>query len=167
MREAKKIRLRHAYLGPLTADQIARANAISKSVLHRFWAEEKAAGALPKVRPHYVEKTTLPPEAPALVVAVPAPEDAAKPARAEADDEAPLASPAPSYDRQCAALLDAMRLHHPELDNVREQSASPHWLRQMIEIIAWRVGVDEINRLLPSRIKLVAMCRARDMRVRA
>lgn len=155
MREAKKIRLRHAYLGPLTADQIARSAAISTSVLRRFWAEEKAAGNLPNVRPHYVEKTTLaapvvePQAARELAVAIG--ETPAAEADDETDDEPPLAGRQPSYVAQCDRLLESMRKHHPELDHAGVQDVSANLLR-----------FDLRGMPMPTHGMLMAMCRAAD-----
>ncbi|WP_316234993.1 MULTISPECIES: hypothetical protein [unclassified Bradyrhizobium] len=142
MRDAKKIRLRHAYLGALTAEQIARAHAISKSVLHRFWADEKAAGNLPAVRPHFVERSRPTPP--------PSIEDRRDMMWCEvfADDDG---EDNRRFAAPTGALLDLLRKHHGAIDYAHAHQVPRAWLR-----------LDHPGAPAPRRDMQRAMCTAFD-----
>lgn len=171
MREAKKIRLRHGYLGPLTKAQIARREGISEHVVARFWAAEKAAGGLPAVRPHFVERS-----APLVEQVIEDVIEVEAEAEVDLDDDTatpagaigpPIYAPNPRFEAASNALLGALRGHHAALDRAGVQDAPAAWLRAPIEIIRFSAGVEEINRHLPTRDKLLAQCRAADLGHRA
>jgi transcriptional regulator with XRE-family HTH domain len=118
MREAKLNRLREAYMGALTLREIARANGVGEKWLERFWRDERAAGRIANMpRPHFAKFCK--PAAALIVEAVEA--DIA------ADDDAPIGEPNPRFERECGALLDALRRHHPDKDNA-EANTAPEWL---------------------------------------
>lgn len=142
MREAKKKRLRDAWHGPLTAEQIARSSALGEKTLRRFWAQEKEAGRLPDgPRPHFVARSKV-----ATTVELGIDRDLAL------DD----AEPNPSCETQCLASLEAIRAHHADIDNAEAHTVPREWLR-----------FDGKGVLPPTHAMLMAMCRAHDQRVRA
>lgn len=135
MREAKRQQLRDAYHGKLTRAQIARRHAISEATLFRFWAVEKDEGRLPAERPHFPKSAPVIP-----------------------DDDSPIADPNPTFEKQCAAALDALREHHATTPQV----APAHWLRTRAELATFKMTVEEIDALVPAHRELMAMCRAYD-----
>lgn len=152
MREAKQIRLRHGYLGPLTKAQIARAEGVSEHVIARFWAAEKASGALPAVRPHFVERSA-PVAEQAIEVVIEAEvdladDDTATPAGAIGP---PIYAPNPRFDAASDALLAALRKHHPDLDRDGAQDVSRDLRR-----------FDLRGMPTPTQGMLMAICRAAD-----
>jgi hypothetical protein len=138
---AKADKLRAAWFGPLTAGEIAKAFRVaSDQVLRNFWGDEKAAGRLPDAaRPHFANRT-------------------AKPVPVEADidpgldrDAVPINEPNPRFDRECDAVLEAMRKHHADLDNDAAHTAPANWL--------W---FDLKTASTPSHQVLMAMARTHD-----
>ncbi|WP_315721651.1 MULTISPECIES: hypothetical protein [unclassified Bradyrhizobium] len=138
MREAKKVKLRHAYLGPQSRAQIARANAVSESTLQRLWAKGKAAGILPDVRPHFAEQTTLP---------VPLAGFVGDDLDNELDDES-LTS---LVKAQSARLLNALHTHHADASQSTAHCVPAAWLR-----------FDRKGAPTPTHAMLMAMCLAHD-----
>jgi hypothetical protein len=121
MREAKQKRLRDAYMGPLTLREVARANAVGEAWLERFWRNERIEGRIANVpRPHFA-KFCKP--AAALIVE----------ADTALDDDTPIADPNPRFERESAALLDALRQHHPDTDNA-EAHVAPELLRKRVDL---------------------------------
>lgn len=163
MREAKKIRLRHAYFGPLTLREIARANSIGEKMLERFWKAEKIAGRLDDVpRPYFARYCKPAPDAEAArAVHEDALADMADEIAAD-DDDSPIGDFNPRYDAQCDAALAALREHHP----TAEQAPPAAWLREPIELVRQMPRTIEelhaLNDLVPTHAQLMAMCRAAD-----
>jgi hypothetical protein len=105
-------------MGALTLREVARSNAVGEKWLERFWRNERAEGRIENVaRPHFA-KFCKP--AAALIV-----EDAE--ADIALDDDTPIGEPNPRFEREAAALLDALRRHHPDKDNA-EAHIAPEWL---------------------------------------
>jgi hypothetical protein len=124
MREAKLKRLRDAYMGALTLREVARANAVGEKWLERFWRNERIEGRIASVpRPHFAKFCK--PAASLIVEAVEA--DTAP------DDDTPIGEPNPRFERESAALLDALRRHHPDTDNA-EAHIAPELLRKRVDL---------------------------------
>lgn len=143
MREAKKIRLRHAYFGPLTLREIAKANAVGEKMLERFWREEKLAGRIANVpRPHFAKYC--------------APAPAPEPVLVEADDIADVSGETPigdfnrRFERESDEMVEALRRHHP--DTHGRHLAPAAWLR-----------FDAKGMPTPSHVMLMRMCRVLDV----
>lgn len=135
MRDAKKNRLREAWHGPLTAEQIARSGAVGEKWLRRFWAAEKAAGRLPEgPRPHFLDRCQR-----------------AEPAEVILDDDSPIGEPNRTYERECEAALTALVEHH--VDHPAAHTAPAAWLR-----------FDGKGAPTPTHAMLMRMCRAHDQR---
>lgn len=147
MREDKLKRLRDAYFGPLPAAKIASGAGVGEKWLRRFWVREKAAGRLPdQRRPHFLARCKC---AEPSVAAI---DDAIT----DVSNDAPIAEPNPRLDRECGALLEALRRHHPQHDNALAQTAPRDWLVRDVDPF-----------YAPSREQLRAMARALDQRVPA
>jgi len=109
MRDAKKKRLRDAWHGPLTAEQIARSAGIGETKLRGFWAAEKAAGRLPVgPRPRFADRS--------------------QPAEVIADDDSPIADPNRVCEYECRQMLAALHREHGDM-LARDQDAPPSWLK--------------------------------------
>jgi hypothetical protein len=145
MREAKRIKLRHAYFGPLTLREIARANAVGEKMLERFWRDEKAAGRLANAPRPFFAKFCQPDPAPAAEVAL----DAGDDALGFDADETPIGQHNRVCKTECDALLAAMRKHH--VDRPAAHCVPEAWLR-----------FDLKGMPTPPHAMLMTMCRMRD-----
>lgn len=136
MRDAKKKRLREAWHGPLTAEQIARAAGIGEKMLRRFWAAEKAAGNLPEgPRPHFLDRSQK-----------------AEPVEVIPDDDSPIADPNRVCEYECRQHLAALHREHGE-KLATDQDAPPAWLK-----------FDGRGMPVPTHAMLMRMCRDQDHR---
>jgi hypothetical protein len=135
MRDAKKKRLREAWRGALTAEQIARSAGIGEKMLRRFWAAEKVAGRLPDgPRPHFLDRSQK-----------------AEPVEVIPDDDSPIADPNRVCDWECRQMLAALQREHsaPALDH----DAPDAWLK-----------FDGKGMPTPTHAMLMRMCRDQDRR---
>lgn len=104
MTPAAKQKLREEFLGPRTVGEIAKRTGLNWRRVNRFWKAEKAAGRLPEVRPHFLDRCKrVVAEAAAIVEAN---DDAEAPSIDK--NAAPIADPNPSYVAQCDAFAAAL-----------------------------------------------------------
>jgi len=142
--------LRHAFTTPLPIDQIARRVRLSESTVKRFWAEQKAAGTLPEVRPHFAERCKrTEPDSPAPIGIGDAINDAAPFIDKAAT---PIAAPNPTYVHECDMLLDALRRHHGR-ESIALHVMPRDWL-----------ALDVDRHFAPTEHMLARWMRARDAR---
>jgi AcrR family transcriptional regulator len=107
MRETKKLKLRAAWFGPMSAEAVAKANGTSKNTVRRFWKDEREAGRLPdEARPHFADRCKAVADDDVKRLAEPI----------DVSDLTPIHAPNPRFIRQCDALLAALRTHHADLD---------------------------------------------------
>jgi hypothetical protein len=159
MKNRNHDRLRRAWYGPLSAQQIARQFGYSSAVaVQNFWTREKRAGRLPcdEVRPHFI-KYASPAASPSLDLGALV-DAAADPAlMREIDRSERLSERGESLARVASdQSLAALRKAHPDLDHPAAHSVPNAWLK-----------FDQRGAEPPSHARLMQMARDHDAMTRA
>lgn len=159
MRSARRHRVRVAWYGPLTPEQVARRFGLpSANAVKCFWKQEKRGGRLPcdEVRPHFI-KYASPAASPSLDLGALV-DAAADPAlMREIDRSERLSERGESLARVASdQSLAALRKAHPDLDHPAAHSVPPAWLK-----------FDQRGAEPPSHARLMQMARDHDAMTRA